>query len=416
MYTNHHAARLASLQRGGARLRQEILDARAHLDWFEAFDSERAHSTLMQLRRDVHAIQTQLNEADRAVGVNAAQLSKARNAAEPGFFGRFYMTSERSVAILHVTTLEQRVNELRKEKARLSLELAQKEPDEKGLVAELERYRGFDSLGAKAALMHKTLMLEQIHAGVEQALKASARWEEAVGDLAKAYDALIQDIRAIESDLIIAGTLYKDLDTAKTARDKSRVHKDCAAHFGPGNDSPGAVLRERRGARGKLMRDAEKMEHRLREKISVLEKEIAKFVLDGSNLCYAKTDNGDRRFVGLGPLMALVPCLCESYTVELWFDPGIVRQTNMEESELRALFPGVNLNVMRGEHKADAAILGSAEHDEHAYIISNDLFVDFFDKNAVKNKRIFEHIIHPKSIQIMALDLNVAYQQEVMPA
>lgn len=416
MYTNHHAARLASLERQGIRLRQEIDDAKAHLDWFEAFDSEGAYSKLLQLRRDLRAIRVQIDETDKAIDANALQLARARKDAEPGFFGRIYMTSERSVALLKVSTLETRDNELREKKDRLGSKLAQSEPDENVLVAELERHRGFDPLETKAALMHKDVMLQQIQSGEKHAAKASKRWEAAVGELAKAYAALIQEIRSIEADLIVAETLDNNLDAAKTARERAKIHRDCAARFGVGNESPGAVASERKSVRGKLMRDAEKIGSRLSEKISVLDKEIARFILDGSNLCYATADNGDRRFIGLGPLMALVPCLRESYTVELWFDPGIVRQTNMRESDLKALFLGVNVNVMSGTQKADAAILGAAEHDEHAYIISNDRFADFFDKNAVKNKRIFEHIIHPKSVQIMALDLNVPYQKERMSA
>lgn len=414
MYHNHHALRLAALEREEKRLTQEIRNAQARLGAFEAFDSERAYSTLSQLKRDTQATREKLGEIEKAIRSNTIQLAEAHEAADSGFFGRFYMSTERSVAIRQVTTLEDRTDKLRSDGSTLTTDLAQKQTTEQNLAADLERYRSFDPLETRAILAQLGAELQQAQAGINHARKASERWEAAAGEVAREFDKVKRQIRTIESDIVVAETLNRNLTAAQTARERARIHQDCEARFGFGNGSPGNVLKEAKSKHRKLSRDAEKLERRLEDIIRVLDKQIAKLILDGNNLCYV-TEKGDRRFVGIKPLKALVSRLRETYTVELLFDPGIRSLTQMKPSELRAAFPNVRVEIMRGD-TADPAVLAAAEFDEHAYVISNDGFAEFPDKDPVKNKRIFRHIIHPKSIQIPALDLNIPYPQESVPS
>ncbi|KVE06283.1 hypothetical protein WI91_08015 [Burkholderia vietnamiensis] len=411
MYRNHHAIRLADLEREEKRLRQEMSSAQARLGHFEEFDGERAYSALSQLKRDTHATREKLSEIEKAIQSNAEQLADARKTAEPGFLGRFYMSTEQSVATRQIPTLEARADQLRTDRSTLMTDLAQKETSEQSLAADLERYRRVDPLETRALLAQLGAELQQTQAGMDHARKASERWEAAAGELVREYDRVKHQIRTNESDIIIAGTLQRSLAAAQTARDRARIHQDCEARFGLGNRSPGNVLKKANSKHHKLQRDAEKLERRLEDIVRVLDKQITKLVLDGNNLCYATTRNGHDRFVGIEPLKALVSRLRETYTVELLFDPSITGRTQMKGSELRASFPNVRVDIMRRD-PADPAVLAAAEFDEHAYVISNDGYAEFPDKDPVKNKRIIKHIIHPRSIQIPALDLNIPYQQE----
>jgi hypothetical protein len=415
VYHNHHAIRLTSLEREEKLLVNEILSTREKLGWFEKFDINRAHSIWSQLKREIHATHERLGEIDKALQSTSAQLATACKAAKPGIFGRFYMSSERSVATRQVTALKTRADKLRNEQSTLTAELVEKETSHRRVAADLERYRGFDPLETLAILPHLGTKLQQTQAGMDHARKASERWEATAGEVAREYGKAQQEIRIIKSDMAIAETLQRNLGAAQTARERAQIHQDCETRFGSGNGSPGNVMREAKSTLRKLERNVEKLEHRLEDIIRVLDKEIARLILDGSNLCYATTSGGKRSFVGVEPLKALVARLCEDYTVELWFDPGIRRQTKMNDSDLRALFPNVRVEVMSRRDKADPAVLAAAEFDEHAYVISNDRYADFPDKDPVKNKRIFTHIIHPQSIQIQALDLNIPYQQQQVP-
>lgn len=409
MYHNHHATRLKSLEREEKLLGQEIRSAQEKLGWFEEFNIDRAHSIWSQLNREIHSARERLGEIDRALQSTLTQMATACKAAAPGLFGRFYMSTERSVATRQVATLKTRADKLRNEQSTLTAELVEKETSHRRVAADLERHRGFDPLETQAILPHLAAKLQQTQADMDQARKASERWEAAAGEVAREYDKAQREIRTVKSDLGIAETLQRDLGAAQTARERAQIHQDCETHFGSGNGSPGNVMREGKSTLRKLERNVEKLERRLEDIIRVLDKDIARLILDGSNLCYATTRGGKRSFVGIEPLKALVAHLCETYTVELWFDPGIRRQTKMTDSDLRALFPNVRVEVMFRRDKADPAVLAAAEFDERAYVISNDRYADFPDKDPVKNKRIFTYIIHPKSIQIQALDLNIPY-------
>lgn len=414
MYKNQHAILLASLERNEKRLREEILIAENSIVWFEGFESEPAYSALSHLKRETTAAREKLGEIEKEIEANSAQLQKANKAAAPGFFGRFYTTTERSVAIRLVRTLKHRSGVLSRDKAKLKSELGAKEAIEQSLATDIERYRAFDPLETRAFLAHVGAELQQVRSGVEHAGKASERWEAAAGEVAREYENVKRKISTIESDLLVAESFERAL-AAGSPRERAKIHLDCEARFGRGNGSPAHVLRESKATHRKLGRDAEKLKRRLEDVIRILDKKIGKLVLDGNNLCYATTESGKGRFVGVEPLKALVPRLCETYTVELFFDPGIRRQLQVRDSDLRALFPNVRIEVMARD-KADLAILAAAEFDEHAYIVSNDRFADFPDKEPVKNNRIFKHIIHGRSIQIQALDLNVSYPQETVPA
>jgi hypothetical protein len=415
VYHNHHAVRLADLEREDKRLRQEMCNAQARLGQFVEFDGERVHSALSQLKRDVHTTREKLGEIEQAIQSNMAQLANARKTAEPGFFGRLYMSTEQSVAARQIPTLEARADQLCKDRSTLTTDLAAKETSEKSLAADLERYRRIDPLETQAILAQLGAELQQARAGMEHARKASERWETAAGEVAREYDKVKRQIRAIESDIAIAGTLQRDLAAAQTGRERARIHQDCEVRFGLGNRSPSNVLKKASSKHQKLQRDSEKLERRLEDIVRVLDKQITKLILDGNNLCFAATRNGQDRFVGIEPLKALVSRLSETYTVELLFDPSIRMRTKMKGSELIALFPSVRVHIMRRD-PADPAVLAAAEFDEQAYVISNDGYAEFPEKDPVKNKRIFKHIIHPRSIQIPALDLNIPYQQEQAPS
>ncbi|HKR46747.1 MAG TPA: hypothetical protein VJU59_44985 [Paraburkholderia sp.] len=415
MYHNLHAEELALLEREENRLRRDIFSAQAQLERFEDFDREGTHSRLSNLKRAARMGRERLDEIARTIESNAAQLVAARKAASPGVLDFFYVSSERSVATRQVAELEQRADKLGEERSKLTTDLGEIEASERSVAADLECFRGFNPLEIQAILAQLGTELRQAESRLDLARKASERWEAAAGEVVREYDEVNREIRAIETTLRLAQALQRDLEAALTPKERARIHGDCEVHFGVGNRRPGEVLKEATSRHRKLKRDAEKLQRRLEGIIQVLDKKITKLVLDGNNLCYATTESGKRRFVGIEPLKALVSRLCETYTVELLFDPGIKRQTQMKDSDLRALFPEVRVEVMAHD-KADLAILAAAEFDEHAYVVSNDRFADFPDKDAVKNKRIFGHIIHPQSVQIPALDLNIRYRHEQAPS
>ncbi|HHM6358972.1 TPA: hypothetical protein ACRL78_004592, partial [Pseudomonas aeruginosa] len=79
------------------------------------------------------------------------------------------------------------------------------------------------------------------------------------------------------------------------------------------------------------------------------------------------------------------------------------------DASLKAVFPGATVMVMRSKATADEGILAAAEFDQTAYIVSNDRFADYPEQPAVKERRILPHLIHPHSVQIPQLQVNVPY-------
>lgn len=214
-------------------------------------------------------------------------------------------------------------------------------------------------------------------------------------------------LEKLERGIAQAEALKAELKGAASQKEKFMIHERCGSLFG--NSSPGSILSELNAEHRKLTRAAEKQEGRLQDIIRLLEKRIETLIIDGNNLCYEPVENSQGRFIGLAALKALVPHLCRTYKVSVIFDPGIRQRISMDDATLKGVFPEANVIVMRSKAKADEGLLAAAEFDQNAYIISNDRFADYPEQPAVQERRLLTHIVHPRSVQVQQLQVNVPY-------
>jgi rRNA-processing protein FCF1 len=115
---------------------------------------------------------------------------------------------------------------------------------------------------------------------------------------------------------------------------------------------------------------------------------IKSLVIDGNNLCYQQ-----QNFIGLVALHAVAKNLSRSYPVLIVFDATIRKWLAMNDRDIAASFgDAVKVHVVATKQKADETLLDSAM-DSTTYVISNDRFVDYPDKSAVRDQRVIRHEI-----------------------
>ncbi len=406
MYKNMHKEQLASLDHKIILMEQDLLECQSNLKWFAEFDHEQAYSDLCYRNRSVQEVRLKLIELTTTINSFKQQIDAHRSKAG-GLLSFLFQTSEQVVAQRHANELEERLKPILQEKNGAESALADHEKHKDQLERDLKRYNQFDPLAGESTIVGLTYELTLTKEMAEQARIASDRWESMAGDLARQWTLVQKELAALQVRIDLATYYEGQLSIANSGDEKRQIHEQCESDFGEG--SPRRVITSLTAERRKLTRDNEKLEARLRDVIRLLESQIQTLVLDGNNLCYAPAENGKERFIGIDALKALVNYLSAKYKVILIFDSGIRRLLKMNDASLKVEFPTAVVTVMHSKAKADEGILGAAEFDKTAYIVSNDRFAEYREHPAVQDHRLLTHIIHPYSVQIQQLQVNVPY-------
>ena len=406
MYSNEHAARLVVLNQKTVSIDLDIQKLTLDMKWYDAFDCEQTSAQLAQRKRITLDIKQRLSQLTATIQ-STSQHKATCQAVVGGWLSSLWRSPEQKVAQHQVAELDKRLAILARSRSEAQAELASHEPEECRLAADLRRYREFDPLEARATVAGLNEELLHLQRLIEHTRSASEKWEAMAGEVSRQWQNQQRQLEQIDYDIAKAQAFEWELSNTTNRKEKALIHQECERFFE--NSKPGAVLSGLGTKRRKLEREIEKTQERLKGIVRLMEKQIEKVIIDGNNLCYLPSENGKGKFIGLDALTAVVPRLSQSYKMTLMFDPGICARLSINDSGLRALFPEATVMVMPKDVKADEGILAAAEFDQGAYILSNDRFSDYPEQPAVKERRLLTHIIHPHSVQIQQLQINIPY-------
>ena len=212
-----------------------------------------------------------------------------------------------------------------------------------------------------------------------------------------------QEIEKVNSIIVQADTYDKRLSNARDSRERAIIHQECDRVLG--NGKPNIVLKKNRELLKKYKRDLEKLSQRAKKLSSQATREIDAIIIDGNNMAY-ESDS----FIGLNALIPATAILRADYNIIVVFDSEIRSMLKMSGQSISEQFDAaVKIHIVATKQKADETILDLASEKLNYYVISNDRFADYFDKEAVKNKRILRHEIIDNSIFIHDLDLKTKF-------
>ena len=165
-------------------------------------------------------------------------------------------------------------------------------------------------------------------------------------------------------------------------------------------------MRQCRGALRSIDDKLRKLHTRVDGLIRFATWDIRHIVIDGNNLCYE-----GERFLRLSALEALVPILSQKYKITLIFDANIRRKLKLSNKDIEARFPqSVQVHVVASSRAADETVLATAGDDSHTFVLSNDRFVDYPEKMAVKDGRLLRHEIVNHVVYIHELQMDVGFE------
>jgi len=267
----------------------------------------------------------------------------------------------------------------------------------------IERYKGFD----RGVVSNNIDGLDRDVGFLE---KKVVKIYELKNNVDVALKPVVQQISGYESSLSLAKeklskaqSFERKLDSADNSYERAMIHEECEKTFGDG--SPKKIIRQQESAIRKFERDLEKAKKRAVLVARKASRDIKKLVIDGNNMCY---EGGS--FVGLSPLVASTIELQKNYEVIIVFDSAIRSQVKANDQAIRERFSNnIKVHVVATKQLADETILDIASGDAACYILSNDRFGEYMEKEVVTNNRLLNHEIVDRKVIIHDLSVNVRY-------
>ncbi|MCY1634861.1 hypothetical protein [Marinifilum sp. D737] len=213
-----------------------------------------------------------------------------------------------------------------------------------------------------------------------------------------------REIKDVKSIINRAENYAGKLDVESSPKNRSFVHKACERELGDGR--PQRIINKNKGYLEMLEREMKKLEIRA-ERISKRGTlNINTIIIDGNNMCY---ESGEF-FIGLKALKPVVSELKEKFEIIVVFDPEISFLLKRNYKRIKGSFgKGVKVHIVASREKADETIVNMASNRSDIYIISNDRFVEYFDKEVVAGERIICHEIVKNKVLINDLGIDIVW-------
>jgi len=217
---------------------------------------------------------------------------------------------------------------------------------------------------------------------------------------------IVNEIRILELNIEkfretirCARELDEKLSSEDNPYERAMLHNQCENEFGEGR--PSRVINYNKKEKRQAERDLSKAQQRAEKVGRIAGRIIRTVVVDGNNMCY---EGG--KFVGLKPVFVVTRELKKQFNTIVVFDAGIRGLIKSSDSKIKNQFSGfVKIHIVATKQKADETILDLACDDNFAYVISNDRFGDYNDKEVVRKGRVIRHEI--LNGRVFIHDLNV---------
>lgn len=376
----------------------------ARLKWFDGTSEQALSSNLRACHATIEGLRSKIAVTIDEIGSNQTMRDRTASGIKSPLNPRNWFAADQRQLRQTKNEIGRRITELQRAQKELegSLSLAETKRNEASIA--LKTYNDFNAVEHRTSLQG---LETQITSQLSRAKLLLARKKE----VDRALEPVVAQMRQY-SELSQQWTQRRDraasldgqLNNASNGYERALVHEECERQFQVG--SPRKVIVECEKHLRRIKSDYDKAHRRAAEIGAKAARRIDSIVIDGNNLCY---DNGT--FIGSAALDALVPLLFQDYTVTIVFDAAIRRMLRMDDRALAAHFGGLaRVHVVATGSKADETLLDIASAEQYAYVLSNDRFGEFNDKEVVRQRRLIRHEIFGQRILVHDLGVDTTFQ------
>ena len=369
------------------------------IGWYDTFDGNKASSTLSAAKREANSLKDELRELPRRLNAQNLRVDSLSREASLGLDPRYWFSSERSDKKLELRQQKMMLAHLIQQKEQIQNRSHAKDEQVDAQQAELDRYRVFDRLEAEAVVKALKSRIVHLKSEIEQVGRSKEEVDQQLRAPLAELGELTRRKQILEREIGHAESFERRLSSALNSYERKMIHDECGASLG--ESKPARVIWAKRQEVDSVDRNIVKLRKRLESIAQRASRVIKTLVIDGNNLCYEQ-----RTFIGTVALQAVARKLARDYAVLIVFDATIRRGLQMKDQEIAARFGDtVKIHVVASTQKADETLLDSAS-DPNSYVISNDRFVEFPEKPAVREKRLIRHEILNGKVFVHDLNLS----------
>lgn len=400
---NPFTERVEKLKTKIAEATCEIDQAGQQMAWYTSFDQSRVDAALAATRIEASALTARISSVKRTRDHEAAVERQLAEQARVGLDPRRWFAADRlasarqrDAARVSIATIDAKLEEL-------ELRAGVIESRSKALLDDLAKFKGTDPDKINAVLKRLLAVRQQQDEELDELMSKWTSINKLQFGPREELSRLLTERTKLQAEVNHAIALEAELNAASNSYEKRLVHEKCERAFG-GEGRPARVKQDRQRKLQGVQRNVEKLQERLKKIALHATRAIARLVIDGNNVCY---EGGS--FVGLAPVLALSYELASKFDVLVVFDASIRSMVRMSDAEIAHGFPReVRIHVVATKQAADQTVLEAAAAED-AYIISNDRFRDFTDKDAVRKDRLIRHEILDRKVLVHDLDVAVPY-------
>ena len=268
--------------------------------------------------------------------------------------------------------------------------------------ADIDRYRSFNSIQAIREVDALSQEIRSLEAEIKRTLEkaeAADQLQQISGEIGECRARIAGASGIIEN----ARSFEQRLGDAQNARQRKMIHIECKDALG--EESPRRLIGKLEGLIRRWERDLKKTEERYLLISKRSARDIRKIVVDGNNMCYE-----GRTWVGIEPLLAITKELCHRFKIIVVFDAVIRRRLGADDKKIRDQFNDrTTIHIVASRRTADETILDIASNDGLCYVLSNDRYAEYKEKEVVKRDRLIRHEIVNGRVMIHDLNFNVRY-------
>lgn len=268
----------------------------------------------------------------------------------------------------------------------------------------IEKYKKFNKDEICTIIDRLMREIIQQQTELEVIAKPKFRVDSALGPIIIQINKFEDEIAAANDKIDKAKKFEKDLDKVSNSYERAKLHEQCEITLGEG--SPRKIISQQQSIDRQLQRDLKKAKKRAIQIAQNASREIKKIVIDGNNMCYE-----GNKFIGLQPLLTIAFELQNNYEVIVVFDASIRSKLDSDDNKISSQFNNnAKVHIVASKKFADETILNIASDSNTSYVISNDRFGEYKDKEAVKNNRLIRHEIVDGKIMVNDLGINKSYK------
>lgn len=378
----------------GKKLEEKIL-------WHENNNFE----SLVEKKDNLLKRSSELSDEENALKYKREELERMMPLASPGFlispFSLFSKTSREA---------RRKSKELGFEISKIESRIKEKQDERKSLRAiiinidnQISSFESFDVSASKRKLADLKVEMDYAKRALVISNMQFRKAEDKLKPLVDRLENFEQELARKEDEKKKLYNLKGRLEDAGNGYERKQVHEMIEEVFGHG--SPSVVEKDIKISILSLERSIKKLEGRIKKEAEAMLKHYDKIIVDGNNMCY---EGGE--FVGISPILKFIEACDPAIDILVVFDSDIRGLLKSNSDGVRNRFSEhVDVHIVASNEKADETIISIAEQSEGNYILSNDRFIEYFDRDPVKKERIIRHEILGSTLIVHDLDISSKY-------